>query len=396
MSSAGELLFDRTRIERRVQLLRTLARDLARTRQNLRDALGADPPPSRRARRSRGRARRPGRAAVADHRGAARRDRGAAPHDRRAPARAHADPHGERAQNLMTHAARTLRALRRATGVHVELRTLGEDTEFDKAVAEQLVDPITQLLRNAVAHGVEPPDERVARGKPAAATITIRARQDGNLLVLEVSDDGRGIDTAALRDRLVATGRWSDGARAARDRRRRPGRAARHRRVGARRRRRARRPRHRPRPRARDGRAARRRGAGHARRRAAARRSALRLPLSTVARAGDAVQGRRPGLRDPRTCTSSTPRSSTPGADARACATSSCRCCGSRRSSAHGPTSERRPAVVVVAFAGKSLVVHRRQDRRPARDHHQAARPAARAAHAVRRPRRSAARARSS
>jgi len=93
--------------------------------------------------------------------------------------------------------------------VHVELRTLGEDTEFDKAVAEQLIDPITQLLRNAVAHGVEPPDERTAHGKPAVATITIRARQDGNSLVLEVGDDGRGIDTAALRKRLVATGRWS-------------------------------------------------------------------------------------------------------------------------------------------------------------------------------------------
>jgi chemotaxis protein histidine kinase CheA len=113
------------------------------------------------------------------------------------------------ARNLMSHAARTLRALRRATGIKVELRTHGEDTEFDKAVAEQLIDPLTQLLRNAVAHAIEPPAERLARGKPEAATIAIRARQDGNLLVLEVSDDGRGVDTAALRDRLVATGRWT-------------------------------------------------------------------------------------------------------------------------------------------------------------------------------------------
>src|SRR3569623_940917 len=113
------------------------------------------------------------------------------------------------ARNLFLHAARTLRALRRATGLVVELRTLGEDTEFDKAVAEQLVDPITQLLRNAVAHGIEPPDARAQRGKPPTASITIRARQDGNLLVLELSDDGRGVDTAALRERLVATNRWS-------------------------------------------------------------------------------------------------------------------------------------------------------------------------------------------
>src|SRR5258707_14387970 len=61
----------------------------------------------------------------------------------------------------------------------------------------------------AVSNGVEPPDDRSALVMPAAATITIRARQDGNLLVIEMSDDGRGIDTTALRDRLVATNRWS-------------------------------------------------------------------------------------------------------------------------------------------------------------------------------------------
>ncbi|HTR55847.1 MAG TPA: response regulator [Kofleriaceae bacterium] len=207
MSSAGELLFDRTRIERRVQLLRTLARDLARTRQTLRDALDAG-----------GSTRVLGEAegelasqaallsqttaALLDEIEALRRTIGEL---QRGLTRIRMDT----ARNLMSHAARTLRALRRATGVKVELRTLGEDTEFDKAVAEQLVDPITQLLRNAVAHGIESPEERAARGKPEAATIAIRARQDGHLLVLDVSDDGRGVDTAALRERLIATGRWT-------------------------------------------------------------------------------------------------------------------------------------------------------------------------------------------
>ena len=207
MSSAGELLFDRTRIERRVQLLRTLARDLARTRQTLRDALDAG-----------GSTRVLGEAegelasqaallsqttaALLDEIEALRRTIGEL---QRGLTRIRMDT----ARNLMSHAARTLRALRRATGVRVELRTLGEDTEFDKAVAEQLVDPITQLLRNAVAHGIESPEERLARGKPDAATIAIRARQDGHLLVLDVSDDGRGVDTAALRERLIATGRWT-------------------------------------------------------------------------------------------------------------------------------------------------------------------------------------------
>ncbi len=210
MSSAGELLFDRTRIERRVQLLRTLARDVARTRQNLRDSLGDDGgPPNRQAvsqteveLASQATLLSQTTAALLDEIEALRRTIGELQ-------RGLTKIRMESARKLMTHAARTLRALRRATGVHVELRTLGEDTEFDKAVAEQLVDPITQLLRNAVAHGVEPPAERAAKGKPRVATITIRARQDGNLLVLEISDDGRGIDTVALRARLIATGRWT-------------------------------------------------------------------------------------------------------------------------------------------------------------------------------------------
>src|SRR5690606_22520486 len=212
MSSAGELLFDRTRIERRVQLLRTLARDLARTRQNLRDAIGGDSGRVPAARSALGDAESElasqatllsqTTAALLDEIEALRRTIGELQ-------RGLVRIRMESARNLMTHAARPLRALRRATGVRVELRTLGEETEFDKAVAEQLVDPITQLLRNAVAHAIEPPEERAARGKPPTGTITIRARQDGHLLVLEVSDDGRGVDTAALRDRLVATGRWS-------------------------------------------------------------------------------------------------------------------------------------------------------------------------------------------
>lgn len=210
MSSAGELLFDRTRIERRVQLLRTMARDLARTRQSLRDAVGDGSAPPSRASVSQAEGELAGQAALLSQTTAALLDevealRRTIGELQRGLTRIRMGP----ARDLMTHAARTLRALRRATGVRVELRTVGEDTEFDKAVAEQLADPITQLLRNAVAHAIEPPDERVAHGKPATATITIRARQDGNLLILDVSDDGRGIDTLALRARLVETGRWT-------------------------------------------------------------------------------------------------------------------------------------------------------------------------------------------
>jgi chemosensory pili system protein ChpA (sensor histidine kinase/response regulator) len=215
MSSAGELLFDRTRIERRVQLLRTLARDLARTRQSLRDAIGdgsaaSASPVHQRGALSAAESELAGQAALLSQTTAALLDeiealRRTIGELQRGLTRIRM----ESARNLMNHAARTLRALRRATGVQVELRTVGEETEFDKAVAEQLVDPITQLLRNAVAHGIESSAERVSRGKPPQATVTIRARQDGNLLVLDVADDGRGVDTAALRERFVATGRWS-------------------------------------------------------------------------------------------------------------------------------------------------------------------------------------------
>lgn len=211
MSSAGELLFDRTRIERRVQLLRTLARDLARTRQTLHDSLGDTPGmmPTR-ASIVATESELAGQAALLSQTTAALLDeiealRRTIGELQRGLTRIRM----ESAKSLMTHAARTLRALRRATGIHVELRTLGEETEFDKAVAEQLLDPITQLLRNAVAHAVEPAEERIARGKPAIATITIRARQDGNLLVLEIADDGRGIDTQTVRERLIASGQWS-------------------------------------------------------------------------------------------------------------------------------------------------------------------------------------------
>ncbi len=212
VSSAGELLFDRTRIERRVQALRTLARDLARTRQVLHDAIADDagmPVPLRNTLLDAegelaGQATQLSQttAALLDEVEALRRNIGEL---QRGLTRIRMDS----ARSLMLHAARTLRALQRSTGVKVELRTFGEATEFDKAVAEHLTDPLTQLLRNAVAHGIEPAKERVAHGKLALATITIRARQDGNSLVLEVSDDGRGVDTAAVSRRLVATGRWS-------------------------------------------------------------------------------------------------------------------------------------------------------------------------------------------
>jgi two-component system, chemotaxis family, sensor kinase CheA len=92
-------------------------------------------------------------------------------------------------------------------GKEVELVMLGENTELDKAVIEQLNTPCIHLLRNAVDHGVEMPSVREALGKPRQGTITLSARQDGNDVVIAIRDDGGGIDVVKLWQKAVAAGR---------------------------------------------------------------------------------------------------------------------------------------------------------------------------------------------
>lgn len=214
MSAAGELLFDRTRIERRAQMLRTCAREIARLRQALHDALSGEPDSSL-DRVADIEIELANYSAVLSQTSAAMLDeieglRRSIGEVQRGLNRIRM----ESARVLFLHAARTARALRRATGIAVELRTTGESTEFDKTVAERLVDPIIQLVRNAIVHGNEPVELRLAAGKPAALTVHVRTRHEGAALVVEVADDGAGIDTHKLRDRYVAAGRWT-AARAA-------------------------------------------------------------------------------------------------------------------------------------------------------------------------------------
>ena len=83
---------------------------------------------------------------------------------------------------------------------------VGENTELDKAVIEQLNTPCIHLLRNAVDHGIELPDIRDARGKPRRGTITLSARQDGNDVMIVIADDGAGIDVERLWEKAVAAG----------------------------------------------------------------------------------------------------------------------------------------------------------------------------------------------
>ncbi len=86
------------------------------------------------------------------------------------------------------------------------LVTSGQDTELDKSILDTMAEPLTHLLRNAVDHGIESPEERVQAGKPAQGTIRLNAYHQGNQIVLEVSDDGRGIDTAKVLARAIERG----------------------------------------------------------------------------------------------------------------------------------------------------------------------------------------------
>ena len=105
--------------------------------------------------------------------------------------------------NAFSRFPRLLRDLTTATGKQAGLKIEGEETELDKTVVERMADPLTHLVRNAIDHGIEPAEERIAAGKPAVGTIGLRARHQGGSVVLEVSDDGRGLD----RERILAKAR---------------------------------------------------------------------------------------------------------------------------------------------------------------------------------------------
>lgn len=101
---------------------------------------------------------------------------------------------------------RMVRDLANSLGKQLELIITGEDTELDRTVIDELGDPLVHMLRNAVDHGLETPDERVAAGKEPTGTVRLAARHEGNSVVIEVSEDGRGIDPERLRNLVVEKG----------------------------------------------------------------------------------------------------------------------------------------------------------------------------------------------
>lgn len=112
---------------------------------------------------------------------------------------------------------RTVRDLAQELGKQVTLTVDGRFTEIDKSLLEALRGPLMHLVRNAVDHGLESPQERAAAGKPAAGQLTIRAYHKANTVVIEVEDDGRGLDPEAIRTKAVRGGYLGEEAARALD-----------------------------------------------------------------------------------------------------------------------------------------------------------------------------------
>src|SRR4029078_2994675 len=102
--------------------------------------------------------------------------------------------------------SRTVRKVARELNQEIELILRGEDTELNKMMVEELTDPLMHIIRNALDHGLEPPDERRARGKNPTGRVTLNAYQQGNSVVIDVIDDGRGIDPERIRAVAVKRG----------------------------------------------------------------------------------------------------------------------------------------------------------------------------------------------
>ncbi|SFD90145.1 chemotaxis protein CheA [Nitrosomonas sp. Nm166] len=101
---------------------------------------------------------------------------------------------------------RVVRDLAVKLNKRVELKTVGENTELDKGLIEKIADPLTHLVRNSLDHGIEVPEKRISAGKPAHGTITLRAFHQGGSIVIEVSDDGAGLN----RRKILAKARERD------------------------------------------------------------------------------------------------------------------------------------------------------------------------------------------
>jgi two-component system chemotaxis sensor kinase CheA len=109
-------------------------------------------------------------------------------------------------ESVVAKFPRMIRDLDRKLGKRMELVMTGEDTELDRTVVDQIGDPLQHLLRNSADHGLEDNATRVAKGKPEVGTIFLNAYQEGNNVIIQVGDDGNGIDVEAVRSKAVERG----------------------------------------------------------------------------------------------------------------------------------------------------------------------------------------------
>lgn len=109
-------------------------------------------------------------------------------------------------QKVFSKFPRMVRDLSRNLGKDIDLEIFGEDTEVDKTVIENIGDPLVHIIRNSIDHGIESPEERQAKGKPKKGRIIISAYQKGTQIVIEVSDDGKGIDVEAVKRKALGKG----------------------------------------------------------------------------------------------------------------------------------------------------------------------------------------------
>jgi two-component system chemotaxis sensor kinase CheA len=108
--------------------------------------------------------------------------------------------------NIWNRFPRLVRDLAVTCGKQVRLEMDGKDTELDKTIIEAIKDPLTHMVRNAVDHGIEPPDLRVARGKPPEGTLVLRAFHEGGRVNIEISDDGAGINLDRVKQKALERG----------------------------------------------------------------------------------------------------------------------------------------------------------------------------------------------
>ena len=101
---------------------------------------------------------------------------------------------------------RVIRELARKLNKDIDLELIGEETDLDKSLVEALADPLIHLVRNSADHGIESPEERFTSGKPRQGTITLKAQQEGDQVLLTITDDGKGMDHAVLRQIAIDKG----------------------------------------------------------------------------------------------------------------------------------------------------------------------------------------------